>query len=197
MKEKFEEIVESFVEHKVGISDLFLSGQLADLLQQHIHRLNADGEMLGAGIGNDAMQSRDNRIRSDKIHWLDKKNKHIEELGFLDHVEEFIAYLNETCYTGINAYEFHYALYEEGAFYKRHKDQFRNDDKRKYSLISYLNNDWLEADGGQLWVHQDGDVQKILPTSRKAVFFRSNELEHEVTVAMRPRMSITGWLKRE
>jgi len=195
MQEQFEEIVESFIKNKVGISDLFLTGQLASLLQQHIHRLTEDGQMVNAGVGNN-IPDQDKKIRGDKIHWLDKKNKHTDELGFLDHVEHFIEYLNKTCYTGINAYEFHYALYEEGSFYKRHKDQFRNDSNRKYSLITYLNEDWVDADGGQLCVYQDGETQKILPTNRKAVFFQSNELEHEVTTAMRSRMSVTGWLKR-
>lgn len=196
MQAKFEEIVESFIERKVGVSDFFLTSGLAVLLQQHIHRLNEGGLMTGGGIGNNAVQGHDKLVRSDKIHWLDKKNKHIEELGFLEYVEDFIEYLNKTCYTGINAYEFHYALYEQGSFYKRHKDQFRNDNSRKYSLISYLNDDWLESDGGQLWVYQNDETQKILPTSRKAVFFESDQLEHEVTLALRPRMSITGWLKR-
>ena len=196
MDEKFEEIVESFITNKVGISDLFLTGQLATLLQQHIQRLDEGGYMNSAGIGNNTIQNHDHKIRGDKIHWLDKKSGHIEEQGFLEHIENFIDYLNRTCYTGINDYEFHYALYEQGSFYKRHKDQFRNDSNRKYSLISYLNDDWLESDGGQLWVHQDKAIKKIIPTMRKAVFFESNELEHEVTTARRSRMSVTGWLKR-
>jgi SM-20-related protein len=196
MNEQFEEIVESFITNKIGISDFFLTAKLAVLLQKHIHRLHENGQMAEAGIGNDTTQSYDRKIRSDKIHWLDKKNKHTEELGFLEYVEEFIEYLNKTCYTGINDYEFHYALYEEGSFYKRHTDQFKTNNNRKYSLISYLNDDWLQADGGQLWVHQNGETEKILPTCRKAVFFESNILEHEVTIASRPRMSVTGWLKR-
>ncbi len=196
MKEHFEEIIDSFIVDKVGISDFFLTGQMAALLQQHIRKLTEDGQMQRAGIGNDTVQGHDEQIRGDKIHWLDKKNNNIEEQAFLEHVEDFIDYLNKTCYTGINAYEFHYALYEEGSFYKRHKDQFRNDSNRKYSLVSYLNDDWVDKDGGQLWVHRNGETQKIIPNCRKAVFFQSNELEHEVTVAMRPRMSITGWLKR-
>ena len=196
MQEKFEEMVDSFITHKIGVSDLFLTSQLAHMLQKHIGRLHEDGQMEPAGIGNGAATGINGVIRSDKIHWLDKKNNNYEELDFLDYVENFISYLNRTCYTGINAYEFHYALYEKGTFYKRHKDQFRSDNNRKYSLISYLNDDWTDADGGQLWIHQDGEVQKILPNNRKAVFFESNELEHEVTTALRSRMSITGWLKR-
>lgn len=196
MKEQFEEIVESFIEHKVGISEFFLARGLTTLLQQHINRLNVDGILTGGGIGNDTIHHHNSQVRSDKIHWLDKKNKYIEEMGFLEYVEDFIDYLNKTCYTGINAYEFHYALYEQGSYYKRHKDQFRHNNNRKYSLISYLNDDWVEADGGQLWIHHGAEIQKILPAARKAVFFDSHEIDHEVTMAARPRMSVTGWLKR-
>ena len=86
-------------------------------------------------------------------------------------------------------------MYEEGAGYKRHKDQFRNDINRKYSLINYLNNNWLEEDGGQLIIYQNDETQMIQPQSQTAVFFKSNEMEHEVSKANRSRMSISGWLK--
>ena len=44
------------------------------------------------------------------------------ERAFLNQIEAFILYLNDSCYEGINAYEFHYALYETGSSYKRHVD---------------------------------------------------------------------------
>jgi SM-20-related protein len=47
-----------------------------------------------------------------------------------------------------------------------------------------------------LHIYQDDHIEKILPHSRTAVFFKSDELEHEVTVTHRPRLSVTGWLKR-
>ena len=196
MREQFEELIESFIKNKVGIADLFLESQLAALLQARITMLNDSGEMKNAGIGNDAVQHHDKQVRSDKIYWLDKMNKQEDELCFLDLVEDFIDYLNKTCYTGINAYEFHYALYDTGACYHKHRDQFKTNSNRKFSCISYLNTDWVAADGGQLWIHQEEHIQKILPTNRKTVFFESHLLSHEVTIAHRPRMSITGWLKR-
>lgn len=196
MNAQFEELVESYVTGNVGISEQFLTTRLAGFLRQNIKDLSGEGLMTRAGIGNDAVADTSQQLRGDRISWLDRKNKNHHEQEFLDHIEAFIDYLNRTCYTGINAYEFHYALYDEGSFYKRHKDQFKTDNKRKFSLISYLNDNWTEEDGGQLWMHQDGqDVQQIIPASRKAVFFKSDEVEHEVTVAHRPRMSITGWLK--
>ncbi len=35
----------------------------------------------------------------------------------------------------------------------------------------------------------------LRPTQGKAVFFKSNELEHEVLLTNQTRISITGWLK--
>ena len=149
-----------------------------------------------AGIGNDAVQDSQQKMRGDKIYWMDKSHDNIHEKEFLLLIDNFIERLNSTCYTGINAYEFHYAVYEEGSFYKKHRDQFRNDSNRKYSLITYLNENWLEEDGGQLLLYQDGSTQKILPRSQTAVFFKSDEMEHEVALANRTRMSISGWLKQ-
>ena len=130
------------------------------------------------------------------IYWMDGSHSNIFEQEFLQQIENFIEHLNRTCYTGINGYEFHYALYEEGSFYKRHKDQFKNDSDRKYSLINYLNKDWLPQDGGELLVYQEDEIQHILPQAKTSVFFKSDEMEHEVTKANRSRMSITGWLKQ-
>ncbi len=63
-------------------------------------------------------------------------------------------------------------------------------------MISYLNENWQESDGGQLIIHRGEETQQILPSNQKAIFFQSDVLEHEVAVAHRPRMSVTGWLKR-
>lgn len=196
MNVQFEELIESFISSKVGLSPYFLSMELSKLLQQNLRELDRDNLMLPAGIGNQAIKDTTQKKRSDKIYWLDKKNKNIHEQAFLEHVEDFIDYLNKTCYTGINAYEFHYALYDTGSYYHRHKDQFQNNHDRKYSLISYLNDDWLETDGGALMIYGDEKTETILPTIQKAVFFQSSETEHEVMIANRPRMSVTGWLKR-
>ena len=64
-------------------------------------------------------------------------------------------------------------------------------------MISYLNSNWKDADGGELLIHQLDNNQKISPTQGKTVFFKSNELVHEVLVTQNTRMSITGWLKSE
>ena len=196
MHQKFEELIERFINNKIGLSEQFISLELAKHLQQNITELERENQLLPAGIGNDIIKDQHQKKRGDKIYWIDKKHNNPHELAFLELIEDFIDYLNKTCYTGINAYEFHYALYETGSFYKRHKDQFQTNHDRKYSLITYLNDNWLEPDGGALMIYRDDKADIILPTIQKTVFFQSNELEHEVAVANRPRMSITGWLKR-
>ena len=195
MSEQFDILIDSYLNDKIGIAPAFLTEKLSNGLLQNIIQLQKGDLMTNAGIGNEAVKDAGQKMRGDKIYWLDKKHDNNYEKEFLQHVENFIDHLNRTCYAGINAYEFHYAVYEEGSFYKRHKDQFKNNSNRKYSLISYLNKDWLEEDGGQLQVYQHDAVQTIQPHAQTAVLFKSDETEHEVTKANRSRMSITGWLK--
>jgi Rps23 Pro-64 3,4-dihydroxylase Tpa1-like proline 4-hydroxylase len=196
MTNPYDLLIDSYLDNNIGLDAGFLSEALSTGLQQNILQLQKDDRMHAAGIGNDTVKDTAQKMRGDKIYWMDKSNDNAFEQEFLLQVEGLIERLNSTCYTGINSYEFHYAVYEEGSFYKRHRDQFKNDSNRKYSLISYLNNNWLEEDGGQLLVYQDETVQKISPRSQTAVFFKSDEMEHEVALANRTRMSITGWLKR-
>ncbi len=196
MNNRFDLLIDSYLDNRVGIDTGFLNKRLSNGLQQNILQLQCDGLMMAAGIGNGEVKDTRQKIRGDKIYWMNKDHENIYEREFLLLVEEFIHHLNQTCYTGINGYEFHYAIYEEGSFYKRHTDQFKNDHNRKYSLINYLNENWLEEDGGELYVYQQGAIQKVLPCSQTAVFFKSSEMEHEVMKANRQRMSISGWLKR-
>jgi Rps23 Pro-64 3,4-dihydroxylase Tpa1-like proline 4-hydroxylase len=196
MHNPHDQLIDSFLENNIGIDTAFLSDDLSNGLQENIKHLQADDLMTYAGVGNENIMDTKQQMRGDKIYWMDKSHDNEFEQQFLSQVESFIERLNSTCYTGINGYEFHYAVYGQGASYKRHKDQFKSDSNRKYSLINYLNNNWLEADGGQLLVYQNDEMQTIQPQSQTAVFFKSDEMEHEVMKANRDRMSITGWLKR-
>jgi Rps23 Pro-64 3,4-dihydroxylase Tpa1-like proline 4-hydroxylase len=191
----FEDLIATYIENKVGISEDFLSTTLADNLKQNLILLNQQSLLKSAGIGNAEKLSYDGAIRSDSIYWLDKKNNNVFENEFFTHIEAFILYLNTSCFAGITSYEFHYSLYESGDFYLKHLDQFKNNPGRKYSMISYLNANWENCDGGELVIHQLDNVQKISPTQGKTVFFKSDELIHEVLVTQKTRMSITGWLK--
>jgi SM-20-related protein len=191
----FNHLINSFIETEVGITEDFLPTSLSTHLKENLLSLYADNQLRSAGTGNDMQAVQNKMVRSDIIYWLDRKHNNLHENDFFDLMDRFVIYLNETCYTGITSYEFHYTLYEPGSFYKKHRDQFRNNDSRKYSVIMYLNDDWHTNDGGQLCIHHVHSIQCIDPVNGKIVFFKSSELEHEVLLTNKPRMSITGWLK--
>jgi Rps23 Pro-64 3,4-dihydroxylase Tpa1-like proline 4-hydroxylase len=195
LENDFETLIASFVENNVGISEHFLSDNLTSHLKLNLLDLYEQKLMRSAGIGNTNNFAHNTAVRSDSIYWLDRNHDNLYENEFFDQIEDFIRYLNISCYTGITGYEFHYSLYEVGGFYKKHLDQFQNNSNRKYSMISYLNENWEEEDGGQLLIHQTNNDQKISPTSGKTIFFKSDELVHEVLVTKQRRMSVTGWLK--
>lgn len=165
-------------------------------MKSNLTKLYAEQKLRTAGIGNDILTDVQKTIRTDVIYWLDRSHNDKNENDFFDLMDEFVLHLNRTCYTGITGYEFHYAMYEKGSFYKKHFDQFRNNESRQYSMIMYLNEDWTEGDGGELCIYpKDEASQNISPLNGKSVFFKSSELEHEVLVTNKTRLSITGWLK--
>ncbi len=196
MNKQFDLLINSYLKNKVGIAPAFLTPELSLGLQQNIKQLQQQEMFTAAGIGNNDVKDIGQKMRGDKIYWLDESHENAFENEFLQQAQDFVDHLNRTCYAGINASEFHYAVYEEGSFYKRHIDQFKNDSNRKFSLITYLNENWQEENGGQLQIYNNDVVEQILPRSQTAVLFKSDETEHEVIRANRSRMSISGWLKR-
>jgi len=191
----FDCLIDSFIKDKVGIAENFLSVSLAAHLKNNLIGLFENKKLLNAGVGNATVVNQDKLIRSDMIYWLDRKHENQYENDFFDLMDEFVLYLNRTCYTGITGYEFHYTLYESGTFYKKHIDQFQQNGSRQYSMIMYLNADWKAADGGELRIHHVEEEQNISPDNGKSVFFKSSDLAHEVLLTNKQRMSITGWLK--
>lgn len=194
-EKKFDELIDSFLLHSVGISKHFLSLDICNALKENIEALELHKEMKPAGMGNEVLVLKDKLYRNDKIFWIDKTHNNKAENAFLAIMDLFVLYLNSTCYAGITSYEFHYTIYEKGSFYLKHIDQFKNNQSRKYSMIFYLNEDWSAPDGGELCIHHADYLQRISPTNGKGVFFESHEMIHEVLVCNKTRMSITGWLK--
>jgi SM-20-related protein len=195
LQKTFDALIDSFIENKVGIAEGFLSIGLATHLKDNLSSLYKDKLFRPAGTGNDTIIALNTLVRGDVIYWLDRKHNDQYENEFFDLMDLFVSHLNTTCYTGITGYEFHYALYEKGSFYKTHIDQFRNNESRQYSMIIYLNTEWRQDDGGELCIHHTDHLQNIAPLGGNSVFFKSSELAHEVLLTNKPRMSITGWLK--
>lgn len=191
----FDQLINTFIENKVGLSTQFLSEEVVAQLQNNVVQLALNHNLKVAGTSNSTIVI-NKEVRGDQIFWLDKMHNNPFETEFLNLIDDFVLHLNSSCYTGITDYEFHYALYGAGSFYSKHLDQFKNNDSRQYSMIFYLNHQWKTGDGGELCIHHEDDsLQCIAPMAGTSVFFKSSELLHEVLLTHKPRMSITGWLK--
>lgn len=195
MEDSFETLINSYLENNIGIANHFLSDELCQNLAENLLQLQTNKQLQRSGIGNDQKLQQNNAIRRDRIYWLDKKHNNIFENAFFEKIDAFILHLNRSCFAGITNYEFHYSLYEKDDFYKKHLDQFKDNSNRQFSMISYLNPNWKINDGGELYIYQQNNNQSISPIQGKTVFFKSNELEHEVLVTNERRLSVTGWLK--
>ena len=195
MTDIYESLIDGLMNQQYGVADGFISPEMVSVMRYHLQNRYKQGNMHEAGIGNRHIYHKNKKVRGDLISWIEPSQANEDERKFLKLIGEFVDYLNFTCYTGIRNYEFHYAIYFEGSYYHRHKDQFKSDWGRKFSLVTYLNDTWEETDGGELIVYLEDGVKKVPPEGGRAVFFSSNEVEHEVLSANRTKMSITGWLK--
>jgi len=195
-EEQFEELIQGLLTQEYGLCPDFLDADLLAGLRQNLVNYHHTGQMHPAGVGRKFDYQRNAEIRGDVIRWIEQTSADPYEQLLMDKVKAFVNYLNQSCFTGINDWEFHYAYYEPGSFYRRHLDQFKSDRGRKFSFVIYLNSDWSDTDGGHIVLYTATGAKAVAPVGGQAVFFRSDELEHEVQVApLRARMSIAGWLK--
>jgi len=197
----YESIIADLMRKDYSVIDHFFDTQTVTLLRDSLLNHFEEDRFKKAGIGNKTNQLVAAGIRGDYILWIDERIQTQIELVFFRQIYQFIKYLNRTCFLGILHHEFHYALYPPGTGYKRHLDTFQNDDKRKLSIAFYLNeSDWKASDGGALAMYinkKNGleEVITILPEAGRMVIFESQKIPHEVLLAQRNRLSITGWLK--
>lgn len=196
----YEKVISDLLAQQYSVvDDFFTTEQIVALRTTLVHKHEEDA-FKKAAIGNRVNENIIKSIRGDFILWLNEAEANAAETSFFDKVNDFIQYMNRTCFMGILHKEFHYALYPEGTFYKRHLDTFQNDDRRKLSIVCYLNEeDWQPEYGGELVIYTEEngtEVEKVFyPFPGRVVIFESQILEHEVKPVKQPRLSITGWLK--
>jgi SM-20-related protein len=194
MTEKFEIIADGLATTGYAVCDQFLSQSEVDaILESHSFKSGFNA-FRKAGIGKSQAHQINEAIRGDYIQWLDKSTASLETKIYLERLSQLVEYLNVSLYLSLKDYEVHLTIYPAGAFYKRHLDQFRQDDHRKLSVICYLNNEWREEHGGQLRMFLENDSIDFLPLAGRLVCFRSDRIEHEVLPATRERLSLTGWM---
>lgn len=196
----YEQIIDDLIEQNYSVADNFFSVKEVTALRNSLRAKYEEKNFKKSAIGNLSNEKIIDAIRGDFILWLDETHTNEAEKVYFDKINDFVNYLNRTCFLGIQDKEFHYALYPEGTFYQRHLDTFQNDSRRKLSMVCYLNEENWQADfGGELTIYtlEDGieTEQNIVPSQGRMVIFESQLLEHEVKPVKKPRLSITGWLK--
>ncbi|MEE1897986.1 2OG-Fe(II) oxygenase [Flavobacterium rakeshii] len=196
----YEKVITDLLEKQYSVVENFFPLEEVLELRQSLLNKYDDDQFKKSAIGNWSNEQVMKAVRGDFIFWLDESKCNPAETKFFARLNHFIDYLNRTCFMGIAEQEFHYALYPEGTFYKRHLDTFQNDSRRKLSVVCYLNEeDWLPEYGGELAVYipENGTerTENIYPVQGRMVIFESSVLEHEVKPVKQERLSITGWLK--
>ena len=187
-------MIQGLLDRGFGSVDNWLSDEELDCLRKSVLSRYQDGLFHQAGIGSAENFQKATTIRNDKVLWLERPDPGTCEQAFFQKMDTFVEYLNRTCFTGIKSYEFHYAVYEKGSFYKKHIDRFKNDLSRQFSFVTYLSESWEPGDGGELLLYTEKDVLTISPNPGKILFFRS-DLPHEVLRTKKTRLSLTGWMK--
>jgi SM-20-related protein len=183
--------------HDCVALDGFLAASQWRPLAARAQSLADAGELAPARVGRGGGASLDPALRGDRTRWLTRDDP--LEAALLDRLELLRTTLNRELLLGLTETEAHFAHYPPGARYARHRDRFRDDDRRVLSLALYLNHDWQENDGGALRIHatqQASEAQDLLPLGGRAVAFLSATIEHEVLPASRDRYSIAAWFRR-
>ncbi|MDB6062688.1 MAG: hypothetical protein JWM78_2791 [Verrucomicrobiaceae bacterium] len=172
----------------------------ADLLGKH-------SSLRPAAVGRAAQRQQMPQQRSDSTLWLDGVSP--VQRGFLDMLDTLRQALNRQLFLGLTDCEAHYAHYAPGQFYRRHVDTFQTKDRsapaeneatqqRVVSAVFYLNDNWNEADGGELLLvdaDAEQEIARLAPVGGSAVFFLSAEFPHEVLAAKADRYSIAAWFR--
>lgn len=148
------------------------------------------------GVGRGRQHTHDADVRGDTIRWLDDANA--ADHAYLTSMEALRVGLNQQLYLGLFDYDCHYAIYDTGSHYQRHRDTLRGAKNRLLSTVVYLNDEWALADGGELLLYRGSDQRptaRFLPKPGLMVLFLSEDFPHEVLVARKPRHSLAGWFR--
>jgi SM-20-related protein len=190
-------ICSAIADEGVAIQPEFLSAPAVRALAAEARRRDGAGEFHAARVGRGRQRVERRDIRGDRTLWLDEHAPAAAEVALRTALEALRAAINETTLLGLFGFEGHYSLYPPGAFYRRHRDSFRDDDARSLSCALYLNDAWTAADGGALRLYLDaGETRDVLPVAGTLVCFLAARYEHEVLPASRERLAVSGWFLR-
>ncbi|MCZ4324283.1 2OG-Fe(II) oxygenase [Pseudomonas anguilliseptica] len=189
-------IVDDLAEQGWSLQPQFIAPFLTLELAEECRKRATQGALAPAGVGRGAQQQIREGVRGDHIQWLEAGQAEACD-QYLQAFDELRVALNQGLYLGLEDFEGHFALYPPGAFYQKHVDRFRDDDRRAVSAVFYLNEDWQAEQGGALRLYlPNGEMRDVLPQAGSLLVFLSADMPHEVLPANRDRLSLTGWFRR-
>lgn len=195
-----EHVIESIASVGWYVGESIFSPALTTRLADRAVALTRTGALSTARVGRGVATAAHTDVRSDAISWLADTPDDPSERDALAAIHALRVQLNEKLYVGAREAELHFAHYAPGAFYRIHRDRFRDNDARVVSLVFYLNDDWPDDAGGELVLYADDDRGSIItrtpPRAGVMACFSSDRFPHEVLPATRERYSLTGWLRR-
>ncbi|PYG00363.1 SM-20-related protein [Thioalkalivibrio sp. ALE21] len=177
----------------------FLEDRLSDALRQEVYALRNAARLRSARVGRGRERRHDAAERGDRIHWLEGATPAQREL--LERLEHLRRVAARGLIPGLFETEAHFALYPPGTGYARHVDAFREGNRRRLSLVLYLNRHWRARDGGELafYTPQDGadearELERVRPEAGTLAIFLSQSVPHAVLPTRRWRASIACWM---
>ncbi|MGL4937703.1 2OG-Fe(II) oxygenase [Shewanella sp.] len=187
-------IAEALVDQGYIVLTDLVPVDISQVLFDKVHSTQVD-ELKPAAIGRGIEQQLNADIRRDRIRWLEAQNP--QDALYLDVMAQLKAGLNRRLFMGLFDYESHYAVYQPGAFYKKHVDALKGSQNRILTTVCFLNPDWQAADGGELIIYDEADneLERIAPKMGQFVIFLSERFPHEVMPTLAERRSIAGWFR--
>ncbi len=187
-----EKYANDIAERSWTVDSDFIDGELSRALLDDAKSLKLGDQFKPAGVGK---RSDVGSVRRDEILWLDQDSLTSSQRTLFEKLHSFQLQMNEKLFLGLREFEAHFACYEPGAYYEKHVDRFRDDDRRTLSMVIYLNENWKAEDGGALKIFSERD-HLISPEAGTMVCFLSDRIEHQVLESHRTRWSIAVWFKR-
>ena len=194
-QELFEAIARDIEEKGFSINPAALPLDMTSALIEHLDYMS-DKQFHRAGIGRDQAYMHNGFVRSDAICWITGNSQAGQQ--WLHWADELKKYLNRRLFLGLFSFESHFAHYQPGDFYRRHRDAFQGEANRVLSIVVYLNANWHPEDGGELELFLNDDEReglKVTPGQGTVVAFLSEDFPHQVLPATRDRYSIAGWYR--
>ncbi|HEY5646114.1 MAG TPA: 2OG-Fe(II) oxygenase [Pseudomonadales bacterium] len=188
----YDAVADALAECGWGVFTGALSPELVSALAEHARSLET---YRTAGVGRNGDAQLNRFVRRDRIAWIDGS----DPVGaqWLCWTDGLRRHLNRSLMLGLRSFESHFAHYAPGTFYRRHLDAFRGEANRVVSLVCYLNETWLPADGGELVLYDEAgqNLGRFPPTMGTLAVYLSERFPHEVLPTRSDRYSLAGWFR--